>query len=104
MTARRPVCVGLSLVVLLVATSAGIAQEEDELFARATDNVKKIILETNKSYGEDLQAVCSADSDSLDAVINENMASLRRRGEVTGLGFFALGVRNYYTRRCKDQG
>lgn len=96
--------VGAAFAVIFVVgtTTVSMAEEGNEAFELLSDDVKAIVLETNKQMG-DLDRICELERTARLSEINQVIADLRASGKFTGVGFFSLDVGNYYNRRCRDR-
>lgn len=104
LNAKRTATVGAAIALAFVAgsTAVSMAEEGNEAFERLSENVKMIVLETNKQLG-DLDQICELERAERLSEINRIIAEFRADGKLTGVGFFSLDVGNYYNRRCRDR-
>jgi len=116
MTQTRPLAGGRAkLAALNLATAAvfmGVtlfaadvhAAEHDAIFAALTDNAKRIIEQTNKAFGGDMESVCKAGRSRVNPEVRLITKELIKQKVLVGSsGFFQLEVENYYARVCGKQ-
>ena len=80
------------------------AAKHDAIFAALTDNAKKIIEQTNKAFGGDMELVCKAGRSRVNPEVRLITKELIKQKVLVGSsGFFQLEVENYYARVCGKQ-
>ncbi len=101
---KRASVVGAAFALTFVVgtTTISTAEEGNEVFERLSENVKAIVLETNKQLG-DLDLICEMERAERFSEFNRIIADLRASGKLTGVAFYSLDVGNYYNRRCRDR-
>ena len=96
------VCAAFAVTFAVGTIAGSVAEEGNEAFERLSDNVKAIVLETNKQLG-DLDQICAMERVARLSEINRVIAEFIESGKLTSVGFFSLDVNNYYNRRCRDR-
>jgi len=96
----------MAAVILGVTLFAADVQatKHDAIFSALTDNAKKIIEQTDKTFGGNPESVCEAGRSRVNPEVRLITKDLIERKVLVGSsGFFQLEVENYYARICGKQ-